>query len=118
MALVFRLRKGLNLEKVTIKQAATPKVDDARRRRVDSKSGELDESDSDVEIVRKRKPLSPDDIKEYGPRKAQGIPNFSVTDDTNIEVVAIRHEFSHSMAENHFDKTTFEFEAYDSQENR
>ncbi|KAM0425767.1 hypothetical protein ACHAPT_009017 [Fusarium lateritium] len=108
----FRLRKGLNLEKVKVKvdkePAPTPSTADKEDQGHDE--GGSDDKPSNTKEKGDPNTLKPEDIKEYMPRKAHGIPNFMITDDSSIEVAAIRHEFSQSMAENHFDKTTFDFE--------
>ncbi|WAO95448.1 Hypothetical protein NCS54_01307100 [Fusarium falciforme] len=110
----FRLRKGLNLEKVNVKvekvSTPTPSATDKKQDQEHSESGS---DDKDPKSKAKEDSAAPttDEMKEYMPRKAHGIPNFMVNDDSSIEVAAVRHAFSQSMAENHFDKTTFDFEA-------
>ncbi|KAI8653043.1 hypothetical protein NCS55_01287800 [Fusarium keratoplasticum] len=110
----FRLRKGLNLEKVNVKveKVSTPtsSATDKKQDQGHSESGS-DDKDPNSKAKEGSAAPTPDDMKEYMPRKAHGIPNFMVTDDSSIEVAAVRHAFSQSMAENHFDKTTFDFEA-------
>ncbi|VUC31602.1 unnamed protein product [Clonostachys rosea] len=117
----FRLRQGLNLEKVKIKieeDAPTPTEQPPAETKSEEKqiegNGKTDDEKAVVKAAPpppKPKPLQVEDVQEFMPRKPQGIPNFSVTDDSTIEVAAYQHEFAQSMAENHFDKTTFEIEA-------
>lgn len=59
----------------------------------------------------KLEPLQANDVKEYMPPKPQGIPSFMINDQSSIQIAATQHEFSQSMATNHFDSTTFEASA-------
>ncbi|KAK3984474.1 hypothetical protein QBC44DRAFT_385726 [Cladorrhinum sp. PSN332] len=119
----FKLRRGLNLEKVVVKvEKPAPEEDKPSNTDVPANSPDNEHeisSSQGNDAQAKPKPaekktpppLKEGDIKEFVPRKPHGIPSFSVTDDCHIEVAAVQHEFAHSMAENHFDRTSFEFEA-------
>jgi len=107
--LAFRLRKGLNLEKVKVK--VEPEVPIPIERPPLTENGVTKPNDESTNSPEpKLQPLQVDDVKEYMTRKPQGILSFSITDDTRIDVAAVQREFSWSMTENYFDKSTFEFE--------
>ncbi|KAF4996970.1 hypothetical protein FGRMN_4188 [Fusarium graminum] len=111
----FKLRKGLNLEKVKIvvreNLEPTPvvKVD---LDQTETKSNDVEKEQQEASPSRqeqpKLEPLQVSDVKEYMQRKPHGIPSFMITDQSSIQIAATQHEFSQSMATNHFDSTIFE----------
>ncbi|KAF5681217.1 hypothetical protein FHETE_6 [Fusarium heterosporum] len=111
----FKLRKGLNLEKVKI--VIRENLDPTPVVKVDSHDTETASSDVEKEKQKssstrreqpKLEPLQVSDVKEYMQPKPQGIPSFMITDQSSIQIAATQHEFSQSMATNHFDSTIFE----------
>lgn len=103
----FKLRKGLNLEKVIVKAQSDTDSSSQDKIKDQPQDGQKDGQTN----KRPHAPLDSKAVEEYTRRKPTAIPTFSVTDDSHIEVASVQHEFSQSMAENHFDKTIFEAEA-------